>query len=36
MLSLSMGMEPAFHLNDDLPDHAFNPCGHMGSKLTVE
>uniref|UniRef100_A0A8R1DW34 Protein pellino n=1 Tax=Caenorhabditis japonica TaxID=281687 RepID=A0A8R1DW34_CAEJA len=35
IVQLSMGMEPSFHLDSGVLDHAFNPCGHMASKQTV-
>ncbi|CAP29232.2 Protein CBG09337 [Caenorhabditis briggsae] len=35
IVQLSMGMEPSFHLDPGVLDHAFNPCGHMASKQTV-
>ncbi|CAD5225881.1 unnamed protein product [Bursaphelenchus okinawaensis] len=35
ILQLTMGMESAFHLDSDSLDYAFNPCGHVASKATV-
>ncbi len=35
IVQLSLGMEPAFHLDSASLDHAFNPCGHVASKATV-
>lgn len=29
-------MEPAFHLDAERPNFAFNPCGHMASEKTVK
>ncbi|CAB3397900.1 unnamed protein product [Caenorhabditis bovis] len=35
IIQLTMGMEPSFHLDSGMLDHAFNPCGHIASKQTV-
>ena len=35
IIQLTMGMESAFHLDSDLLDYAFNPCGHVASHATV-
>lgn len=35
VLQLVMGMESAFHLDSDVLDYAFNPCGHVASLSTV-
>lgn len=35
VITLSMGMEPAFHLDSDELGYAFNPCGHVASIQTV-
>uniref|UniRef100_A0AC34QF07 Protein pellino n=1 Tax=Panagrolaimus sp. JU765 TaxID=591449 RepID=A0AC34QF07_9BILA len=35
VITLSMGMEPAFHLDSDELGYAFNPCGHVASLQTV-
>ncbi|KAF8387487.1 peli-1 [Pristionchus pacificus] len=35
VLQLTMGMQPAFHLDSGSLDYAFNPCGHVASLRTV-
>ncbi|CAJ0946357.1 unnamed protein product, partial [Mesorhabditis belari] len=35
VLSLTMGMESAFHIDSGVLDYAFNPCGHVASLSTV-
>lgn len=36
VVKLCMGIEPAFYVDNDPPNHAFNPCGHMASEKTVK
>ncbi|XP_037576089.1 protein pellino-like isoform X1 [Dermacentor silvarum] len=36
VVKLCVGIEPAFYVDNDPPNHAFNPCGHMASEKTVK
>ncbi|GMR59041.1 hypothetical protein PMAYCL1PPCAC_29236 [Pristionchus mayeri] len=35
VIQLTMGMQPAFHLDSGSLDYSFNPCGHVASLRTV-
>uniref|UniRef100_A0A914HN62 Uncharacterized protein n=1 Tax=Globodera rostochiensis TaxID=31243 RepID=A0A914HN62_GLORO len=36
VIKMSLGLEPAFHLDSNAFDYAFNSCGHIASERTVE
>lgn len=36
VVKLCMGIEPAFYVDSEPPNYAFNPCGHMASEETVK
>lgn len=36
VVKLCMGIEPAFYVDNEPPNYAFNPCGHMASEKTVK
>lgn len=36
VVTLCMGIEPAFYVDAGLPTYAFNPCGHMATEKTVK
>lgn len=36
VVTLCMGLEPAFYVDVGAPTFAFNPCGHMATEKTVK
>ncbi|XP_017474142.1 PREDICTED: protein pellino, partial [Rhagoletis zephyria] len=36
VVTLCMGLEPAFYVDVGAPTYAFNPCGHMATEKTVK
>lgn len=36
VVTLCMGIEPAFYVDSGPPSYAFNPCGHMASEASVK
>lgn len=36
VVTLCMGIEPAFYVDSGPPTYAFNPCGHMATEKTVK
>lgn len=36
VVTLCMGLEPAFYVDIGPPTFAFNPCGHMATEKTVK
>lgn len=36
VVTLCMGIEPAFYVDSGQPTYAFNPCGHMATEKTVK
>lgn len=36
VVKLSMGIEPAFYVDNGPPTYAFSPCGHMATEKTVK
>ncbi|XP_055923330.1 protein pellino isoform X1 [Eupeodes corollae] len=36
VVTLCMGLEPAFYVDSGPPTYAFNPCGHMATEKTVK
>lgn len=36
VVTLCMGIEPAFYVDSGPPSFAFNPCGHMASEASVK